>query len=419
MSKFSLTSLYKPTGDQPVAIDVLTAGLEAGMEHQTMLGVTGSGKTFTMANIIDRVQKPTLILAHNKTLAAQLYSEFQEFFPRNNVEYFVSYYDYYQPEAYIPRRDLFIEKESEINESIERYRNAATQALLTKADTIVIASVSCIYGLGNPDTYMNLSRDVKIGDTFNRSKFLRYLTDLQYERSEIDFSNGNFRVRGDTIDIYLASDEEALRLEFFGDEIEAIKLINPLTGEIKASPNEFTIFPAKQFVTPFEALKLAIPQIKEELKTQVAFFKKAGKDLEAHRIEQRVNFDIEMLLETGYCSGIENYSRYIENRKAGSPPSTLVDYFPEGWLLFIDESHITVPQVRGMYNGDRARKETLVNYGFRLPAAKDNRPLTFEEFNNRINQVIYVSATPAEYELSLSKRNAIQLKKNSPEFFIT
>jgi excinuclease ABC subunit B len=312
---------------------------------------------------------------------------------------------------------LFIEKESDINESIERYRNAATQALLTQPDTIVIASVSCIYGLGNPETYLNMSRAISVGESFNRSKFFRYLTDMQYTRSEIDFSNGDFRVRGDTIDIYLASDEEALRIEFFGDEIEAIKLINPISGEIVSTPHEFKIFPAKQFVTPFEALKLAIPQIKEELKVQIAHFKKAGKDLEAHRLEQRVSFDIEMLLETGYCSGIENYSRYIENREPGSPPSTLVDYFPDGWLLFIDESHITLPQVRGMFNGDQARKETLVDYGFRLPAAKDNRPLTFEEFNNRINQAVYVSATPADYEINLSKRNAAVLRKKSPDYF--
>jgi excinuclease ABC subunit B len=402
---FKLKSKYKPSGDQPQAIDLLTKGLKADVKHQTLLGVTGSGKTFTMASVIQNIQKPTLVISHNKTLAAQLYSEFKEFFPDNAVSYFVSYYDYYQPEAYIPKRDLYIEKETEINENIERYRSAATQALLTRRDVIIVASVSCIYGLGNPQDYMSLSRHLKIGESYNRNKFLRHLGDLQYERSEYDFYNGQFRVRGDTVDIYTAADETAVRVEFFGDEIESIKVINPVTGEISGSPDEITIFPAKHFVTPYEALLAAIPEIEKELKTRIKFFKKAGKDLEAHRIEQRVNYDIEMLRETGYCSGIENYSRFIENRPMGSPPSTLLDYYPDDWLLFIDESHMTIPQIRGMFNGDRARKEILVEYGFRLPSALDNRPLKFEEFSKREDQVIYTSATPNEYEMNLSKQS--------------
>lgn len=410
---FKLHSEYKPAGDQQQAIDILSKGLEVGLENQTLIGVTGSGKTFTMANIIQNLQKPTLVLAHNKTLAAQLYSEFKEFFPENAVEYFVSYYDYYQPEAYIPRRDLYIAKESTLNEVIERYRNAATQSLLSGKHTIIVASVSCIYGLGNPDDYLSLSRTLKVGDSYQRSKLLTHLNDMQYERSEYDFYSGLFRIRGDILDVFLASENFALRVEYFGDVIEALKLINPITGEVVQRLEEFKIFPAKHFVTPFESLKLVIPKIKEDLGKEVAIMKERGKDLEAHRLNERVNYDIEMLEQLGYCSGIENYSRYIDNRKPGSPPSTLLDYFPDDWLLFVDESHMTLPQVKGMYNGDKARKEVLVDYGFRLRAAMDNRPLKIEEFYERINQVVYVSATPREFELDLSKKSS--RKTNSSE----
>jgi len=403
---FKLHSEYKPAGDQQQAIDILSKGLEVGLENQTLIGVTGSGKTFTMANIIQNLQKPTLVLAHNKTLAAQLYSEFKEFFPENAVEYFVSYYDYYQPEAYIPRRDLYIAKESTLNEVIERYRNAATQSLLSGKHTIIVASVSCIYGLGNPDDYLSLSRTLKVGDSYQRSKLLTHLNDMQYERSEYDFYSGLFRIRGDILDVFLASENFALRVEYFGDVIEALKLINPITGEVVQRLEEFKIFPAKHFVTPFESLKLVIPKIKGDLEKEVAIMKERGKDLEAHRLNERVNYDIEMLEQLGYCSGIENYSRYIDNRKPGSPPSTLLDYFPDDWLLFVDESHMTLPQVKGMYNGDKARKEVLVDYGFRLRAAMDNRPLKIEEFYERINQVVYVSATPREFELDLSKKSS-------------
>ncbi len=410
---FKLHSEYKPAGDQQQAIDILSKGLEVGLENQTLIGVTGSGKTFTMANIIQNLQKPTLVLAHNKTLAAQLYSEFKEFFPENAVEYFVSYYDYYQPEAYIPRRDLYIAKESTLNEVIERYRNAATQSLLSGKHTIIVASVSCIYGLGNPDDYLSLSRTLKVGDSYQRSKLLTHLNDMQYERSEYDFYSGLFRIRGDILDVFLASENFALRVEYFGDVIEALKLINPITGEVVQRLEEFKIFPAKHFVTPFESLKLVIPKIKGDLEKEVAIMKERGKDLEAHRLNERVNYDIEMLEQLGYCSGIENYSRYIDNRKPGSPPSTLLDYFPDDWLLFVDESHMTLPQVKGMYNGDKARKEVLVDYGFRLRAAMDNRPLKIEEFYERINQVVYVSATPREFELDLSKKSS--RKTNSSE----
>lgn len=407
MSKdFNLKSSYKPSGDQPQAIESLTKGINAGIKHQTLIGVTGSGKTFTLASLIQNVQKPTLVLCHNKTLAAQNYSEFKEFFPDNAVGYFVSYYDYYQPEAYIPKRDLFIEKEIDINENIERYRSAATQNLLSRKDVVIVASVSCIYGLGNPEDYMNLSRTIKVGDSYSRNKFIRHLGDLQYERSEYDFYSKMFRVRGDVIDIFTAADERAVRVEYFGNEIESIKIINPITGEILETPEQITIYPAKHFVTPYEALLAAIPDIEKEMLQRERYFKRKKREIEAHRIVQRVNFDIEMLRETGYCSGIENYSRFIENRLPGSPPSTLLDYFPDDWLLFIDESHMTVPQVRGMYNGDRARKEVLVDYGFRLPSALDNRPLRFEEFNKRINQVVYVGATPSDYEINISKQSA-------------
>ena len=409
---FKLHSEYKPAGDQQQAIDILSKGLDKGIEHQTLIGVTGSGKTFTMANLIQQVQKPTLVLAHNKTLAAQLYSEFKEFFPENAVEYFVSYYDYYQPEAYIPRRDLYIAKESTLNEVIERYRNSATQSLLSGKDTIIVSSVSCIYGLGNPDDYLSLSRTLKVGDSYQRSKLLTHLNDMQYERSEYDFYSGLFRIRGDILDVFLASENFALRVEYFGDVIEALKLINPITGEVVQHLQEFKIFPAKHFVTPFESLKLVIPKIKEDLVKEVKIMKDRGKEMEAYRLNERVNYDIEMLEQLGYCSGIENYSRYIDNRKPGTPPSTLIDYFPDDWLLFVDESHMTLPQVKGMYNGDKARKEVLVDYGFRLSAAMDNRPLKIEEFYKRINQVVYVSATPREFELDLSKQSAKKINSS-------
>jgi excinuclease ABC subunit B len=377
-------------------------GLNDEVPHQVLLGVTGSGKTFAMANIITQVQKPTLVLAHNKTLAAQLFAEFQEFFPENSVKYFVSYYDFYQPEAYIPRRDLYIEKESEINEVIEKYRNAATQSLLTRNDTLIVASVSCIYGLGDPDDYMELSREIHTGMHYSRDKLLRHLSDMQYERTDIDFHSGLFRVRGDTVEIYLSSEDNVVRIEYFGDEIESIKIINPVSAEVLSKPNSFSIFPAKHFVTPYETLKQIIPQIEEDLNKEVADFKEQGKTIEAYRLEQRVKFDLEMMRETGYCSGIENYSRYINKRPPGTAPSTLLDYFPDDWLLFIDESHITVPQVRGMFYGDLARKTNLVDYGFRLKAALDNRPLKFAEFQTKMDQTIYCSATPDEYEVQLA-----------------
>ncbi len=404
MAKFKVKSDFKISDGQQRAIDLLSSGLAKGLKHQTMLGVTGSGKTFTMANVVQNLQRPTLVLAHNKTLAAQLFAEFTEFFPDNAVRYFVSYYDYYQPEAYVPQRDLYIEKDSDVNETIERYRNAATQALLSRPDTLIVASVSCIYGLGSPEDYLALSRTVKVKQTYNREKLLIHLSDMQYERSEYDFYPGLYRVRGDSIDIYFAAGDLALRIDYFGDEVEALKMINPISGEIVERPEQVTIFPAKQFVTPYESLKAIIPQIELDLKNEVDAFKKAGKTIEAYRLEQRVNFDLEMLRETGYCSGIENYSRYIDRRAPGSHPSTLLEYFPDDWMIFVDESHISLPQVRGMFNGDKVRKETLVNYGFRLKAALDNRPLKFEEFMHRVNQAVYVSATPNEYEMDLSSK---------------
>lgn len=411
--RFKLTSNYKPSAPQQEVIDDLYLGLSKGMKDQTLTGVTGSGKTFVMANIIEKVNRPALILAHNKTLAAQLFSEFKNFFPDNAVKYFISYYDYYQPEAYIPKRDLYIEKESEINKTIEKYRNAATQALLTRADTIIVASVSCIYGLGDPDDYSTLAREIKIGESYNREKLLRHLSDMQYERTSQDFGPGTYRVRGDNIEIYLSSSDEAIRIEYFGDEIEGIKIIDPLTAEVLSKPKAYKIFPAKHFVTPFESLKAVVPLIREDLKNEVGEFKDSGKMIEAFRLEQRVNFDMEMMMETGYCTGIENYSRYIDGRAGGTPPSTLLDYFPDDWLLFVDESHITLPQVRGMYNGDRMRKENLVDYGFRLKAALDNRPLKFDEFRQRIHQVIHTSATPDEFELKLSTNLPVKNEKGS------
>lgn len=406
---FRLRADFKPTGDQPAAIAQLTHGLQDGLPHQTLLGVTGSGKTFTMANVINNVQRPTLVLSHNKTLAAQLYSEFKNFFPDNAVHYFVSYFDYYQPEAYIPRSDTYIEKDSQINEEIDRLRHAATSALLSRRDVIIVASVSCIYGIGSVEDYSDLSLRITRGEIRRRDKLLRQLTDIQYRRNDVDFRRSTFRVRGDVVDIFPAGEEVAYRVEFFGDEVERITKLDPLTGEVLASLDELRVFPGSHYVTPQEKLKLAIEKIKEELAQRLEWFRKQGLLLEAQRLEQRTRFDLEMLEETGFVKGIENYSRYLTNREAGEQPATLLDYFPDDYLLFIDESHMTIPQVRGMYNGDRARKEVLVEHGFRLPSALDNRPLTFTEFERHMNQTIYVSATPADYELSRSPAPAQQV----------
>lgn len=407
--KFDLKSDYSPMGDQPTAIKQLVAGVNDGLKEQTLLGVTGSGKTFTMANVIQATQKPTLIISHNKTLAAQLYEEFKNFFPNNEVHYFVSYFDYYQPEAYVPRSDTFIEKDSDINEEIDRLRHAATDALLTRKDVIIVASVSCIYGIGSPSDYASLSIKLKLGDRKVRDKFIRQLTDIQYQRNDIDFQRGAFRVRGDVVDIFPASEEVAYRVEFFGDEIETITKMDALTGEILSKPAEVTIFPSSHYVTPQDKLKTALQKIERELEERVAEFESQGKLLEAQRLKQRTRFDIEMLEQTGFVKGIENYSRYLTDREEGEQPATLLDYYPDDFLMLIDESHMTIPQVRGMFNGDRARKEVLVDYGFRLPSALDNRPLTFSEFERHVNQVIYVSATPAEYELSRSPKPAQQV----------
>ena len=409
MARLKLKSDFGPTGDQPGAIEQLTKGLRDGLHHQTLLGVTGSGKTFSMANVIQDVQKPTLVLSHNKTLAAQLYGEFKHFFPDNAVHYFVSYFDYYQPEAYIPRSDTYIEKDSQINEEIDRLRHAATDALLSRKDVIIVASVSCIYGIGSVEDYNGLSIDVKVGERKVRDKFLRQLTDIQYQRNDIDFHRSTFRVRGDVVDVFPAGEELAYRIEFFGDDVERITKLDPLTGEILAELKSYKIFPGSHYVTPQEKLKVALGHIEKELAERLALFKKEGKLLEAQRLEQRTRFDLEMLQETGFVKGIENYSRYLTNREPGEQPATLMDYFPDDYLLIADESHMTIPQVRGMYNGDRARKEVLVEHGFRLPSALDNRPLTFTEFERHINQVIYASATPAEYELSRSPEPAQQV----------
>ena len=412
--KFTLESRYQPQGDQPTAIAKLTDGLEKGLQHQTLLGVTGSGKTFTMAKIVEKIQKPTLIISHNKTLAAQLYSEFKEFFPDNAVHYFVSYYDYYQPEAYIPRTDTYIEKDADINEEIDRLRNAATSALLSRSDTLIVASVSCIYGLGNPEEYENLSVQIVVGEERKRDRLLRLLSDVQYSRNDKSLERGSYRVRGDILDIFPSYEELAYRIEFYGDRVEKIRLINPLTGEILNQFEEITIFPAKHFVTTKERIAEATKKIQEEVETRVVTFKKEGKLLEAQRIEQRTNYDLEMLNELGYCSGIENYSRYLSNREEGSEPATLLDYFPEDFLVMIDESHMTIPQIRGMYNGDRARKQNLVDFGFRLPSALDNRPLRFPEFEAHVKQAVYVSATPAEYEITHSTGGQVS---SSAEFY--
>lgn len=400
MTKFKLNSAYSPTGDQPKAIEQLVSGLRDGERAQTLLGVTGSGKTFTMANIIEQSQVPTLVLAHNKTLAAQLYSEFKNFFPDNEVHYFVSYFDYYQPEAYIASSDTYIEKDSKINEEIDRLRHAATSALLTRRDTIIVASVSCIYGIGSPESYETMSIDIKRGERRLQDKLIRQLTDIQYHRNDVDFARGTFRVKGDVVDVFPAGRDTAYRLEFFGDDVERITQIDPLTGEIIAEPSQIQIFPSSHYVTPKQRLEKAIQSIEAEFNERMDWFERNNMLLEAQRLAQRTKYDIEMLTETGFVKGIENYSRYLTNREAGEQPATLLDYFPDDFLLFVDESHVSLPQVRGMYNGDRARKEVLVEHGFRLPSALDNRPLTFDEFERHINKVIYVSATPGDYELS-------------------
>lgn len=402
MNQFKLRADYKPTGDQPEAIKQLVAGLETDAHEQTLLGVTGSGKTFTMANIIAQRNVPTLVLAHNKTLAAQLYSEFKGFFPDSEVHYFVSYFDYYQPEAYIASSDTYIEKDSAINEEIDRLRHAATDALLTRRDVIIVASVSCIYGIGSPESYETMSILVKKGERRQRDKLIRLMTDIQYQRNDVDFARGTFRVKGDVVDVFPSGQDTAYRLEFFGDEVDRITQISSLTGEILAEPDSVHIFPSSHYVTPKDKLSHAIEDIKREFEERMEWFEKHDKLLEAQRLAQRTKYDIEMLEETGFVKGIENYSRYLTNREPGEQPATLLDYFPDDFLLFVDESHVTLPQVRGMYNGDRARKEVLVEHGFRLPSALDNRPLMFDEFNRHLNQAIYVSATPGDYELAHS-----------------
>ncbi len=409
MAEYKLQTKYQPTGDQPRAIARLTEGIERGEKYQTLLGVTGSGKTFTMANLIKNTGKTTLVLAHNKTLAAQLFSEFKQFFPENEVHYFVSYFDFYQPEAYIASSDTYIEKDSRINEEIDRLRHAATSALLTHRDVIIVASVSCIYGIGSPGDYAEMSIKLSLGQRYKHDKFLRHLSDIQYHRNDLDFARGNFRVRGDTVDIYPSGRETAYRVEFFGDEVERILEIDPLTGEIMGHPQQVTIFPTSHYVTPEQKMKQTIEQIRQEYQVRLKYFEDHQKYLEAQRLTQRIKYDLEMLEQTGFVKGIENYSRYLTGRAPGEQPATLLDYFPDDFLLLVDESHMTIPQVRGMYNGDRARKETLVEYGFRLPSALDNRPLTFAEFESHIDQAVFVSATPGEYELAHSKEPVEQV----------
>ena len=423
MDSFKLVSPYKPTGDQPQAIDTLVKSIQNGNKEQTLLGVTGSGKTFTMANIIARLNRPTLVLAHNKTLAAQLCSEFKEFFPDNAVEYFVSYYDYYQPEAYVPTTDTYIEKDSSINDEIDKLRHSATLALSERRDVIIVSSVSCIYSLGDPIDYRNMVISLRPGMQKSRDELLRKLVELQYERNDIDFTRNKFRVRGDVVEIFpVQSDDKAIRVEFFGDEIDRITEVNALTGKVTASLRHAAVYPASHYIVPRDKMERAISEIEAELEERVRYFTEKGKLLEAERIQQRTKYDIEMLREIGFCSGIENYSRIISGRKAGSAPYTLLDYFPEDSLLFVDESHVTLPQVRGMYGGDRARKENLVEFGFRLPSAYDNRPLNFDEFYERVRQAVFVSATPAEFEREKSAVIAEQVIRPTglldPQIFV-
>ena len=407
--RFELVADFKMTGDQPQAVARLSQGVTEGAIYQTMLGVTGSGKTFTMANIVQEVQRPTIVMAHNKTLAAQLASEFKEFFPNNAVEYFVSYYDYYQPEAYVPQSDTYIEKDSSVNEELDKLRLSATTSLLTRRDVLIVASVSCIYGLGDPEDYFNLVAQVKVGEVRNRRQLVRQLVDMHYERNDIDLSRGKFRIRGDTLEIVPAYEDAAVRVQFFGDDIERIVQVDPLTGEVLAELTEIAIYPANHFVTSKDKLDAAVIDIGLELEERLVELRAEGKILEAARLESRTHYDLEMLQETGFCSGVENYSRHLSRRAAGSSPWTLLDYFPEDYLMFVDESHMTLPQVRGMYHGDMSRKKTLVDFGFRLPSAMDNRPLNFEEYESHVNQVIYVSATPAPFELQRSSATVEQV----------
>ena len=409
MPDFQIVSDFVATGDQPQAIDRLVEGIDTGLTHQTLLGVTGSGKTFTMACVAERVQRPTLVIAHNKTLAAQLATEFKEFLPNNSVEYFVSYYDYYQPEAYVPRSDTYIEKDADVNDELDKLRHAATRALLTRRDVLIVASVSCIFGLGSPEEYQSFVAYIRKGERRNRNRLVRELVDMQYERNDMDLARGRFRIRGDTMEILPAYEDLGFRIEFWGDEVERIVQLDPVTGEMLSERRDLEIYPAKHFVTSQEKLTMAVEDIEAELEEQVAALNNEGKLLEAQRLESRTRYDLEMMRETGYCAGVENYSRHLARRTAGSAPYTLLDYFPEDFLLFVDESHMTLPQVRGMYYGDRSRKETLVEYGFRLPSALDNRPLSFGEFEERVNQVVYVSATPGPYEYEHSQRTVEQL----------
>ncbi len=409
MSSFVLSSEFGPTGDQPEAIETLAKNVHSGVKEQTLLGVTGSGKTYTMAHVIARVQRPSLVIAPNKTLAAQLYGEFKTFFPQNAVEYFVSYYDYYQPEAYVPKTDTYIAKDASINETIDKMRHSATRSLLDRNDVIIVASVSCIYGLGSPESYRDMLLQLKTGMEVTREQVLRKLVEIQYERNDVDFHRGTFRVRGDVLEIFPAYEEDrAIRVEFFGDEVDAIKEVDPLTGRAIRTVDRVAVYPGTHYVTSRDNLERAIKAIREELGETVDTFRREGKLVEAQRIEERTRFDLEMLLELGYCSGIENYSRHLDGRQASEPPATLISYFPRDWLLFIDESHITIPQLQGMYRGDRSRKETLVRYGFRLPSAMDNRPLCFEEIEAKIHQAIYVSATPGPYELSRTQEHVVE-----------
>ncbi len=404
MTKFKIVSDFGPTGDQPTAIDEMSSAIDGGAGHQTLMGVTGSGKTFTMACVVEKVQKPTLVIAHNKTLAAQLATEFKEFFPQNAVEYFVSYYDYYQPEAYVPRTDTYIEKDADVNEELDKLRHAATRALLTRKDVLIVASVSCIFGLGSPDEYEGFVASIRKGEIRNRNKLIRQLVDMQYERNDYDLARGRFRVRGDTLEIMPAYEDLGVRIEFWGDDVERIIQLDPLTGEVLSERETIEIFPAKHFVTSQEKLKNAIADIQDELALHLKLLKSQGKILEAQRLESRTNYDLEMLEIAGYCAGVENYSRHLAQRAAGSTPYTLMDYLPDDFLLFVDESHMTIPQIRAMYKGDRSRKETLVEHGFRLPSALDNRPLNFEEFEDRVSQAVYVSATPGPYEMEHSEK---------------